>query len=55
MERKGNAALIGYCGLKPVGEYVDLSYMIAQEYWGQGYTMEADGTADNIASIRILE
>ncbi len=41
IERKSSNGLIGYCGLKPAGDYVDMSYLIGREHWGQGYALEA--------------
>lgn len=33
--------MIGYCGLKPAGDFVDLSYLVAEEYRGKGIAHEA--------------
>ncbi len=41
IEKKGSAGLVGYCGLKPAGQFVDLSYVIARDHWRQGYAFEA--------------
>ena len=41
LERKGSAGLVGFCGLKPAGKFIDLSYMIARDHWRQGYAFEA--------------
>ncbi len=41
LERKEAGGLVGVCGFKPAGEFVDLSYMIAKRFWGQGYAFEA--------------
>lgn len=41
IERIGSSGLVGYCGLKPAEEFVDLSYMIARRYWRQGFALEA--------------
>lgn len=41
IEKKGMAGLVGYCGLKPAGQFVDLSYMIARDHWRRGYAFEA--------------
>ena len=41
IERKGAPGLVGYCGFKPAGQFIDLSYMIARDHWRQGYAYEA--------------
>ena len=41
VERAGAPGLIGYCGFKPAGDYVDLGYQYAKEAWGQGIGLEA--------------
>lgn len=41
VELKSSPGLIGYCGLKPAGEFTDLSYMISKDHWGVGYALEA--------------
>lgn len=41
IEQQSTPGLIGYCGLKPAGKFVDLSYAIAKRCWGNGYASEA--------------
>ena len=41
LEQKAAPGLVGYCGLKPAGKCIDLSYMIAHAHWGCGYAFEA--------------
>ncbi|MEM9623495.1 MAG: GNAT family N-acetyltransferase [Pseudomonadota bacterium] len=41
LEQRKQPGLIGYCGLKPAGDYVDLSYLLANAFWGLGYAAEA--------------
>jgi len=36
-----NDEFIGWCGLKKVGNEVDLGYRFIQKYWGKGYATEA--------------
>jgi RimJ/RimL family protein N-acetyltransferase len=36
--------LIGYCGFKPAGDFVDLGYQYGKEAWGQGIGLEAAKT-----------
>jgi RimJ/RimL family protein N-acetyltransferase len=36
-----NNEFIGWCGLKKVGDEVDLGYRFIQKYWGKGYATEA--------------
>jgi RimJ/RimL family protein N-acetyltransferase len=36
-----NDEFIGWCGLKKVGNEVDLGYRFIQKYWGNGYATEA--------------
>ena len=74
VERKDKSGLIGYCGFKPAGDFVDLGYQYCKAAWGHGFgleaakaireyglselgiaNMEAGGSAQNIASIKIME
>lgn len=32
---------IGWCGLKQIGEEIDIGYRYIQKFWGQGYATEA--------------
>ncbi|MDB5465602.1 MAG: family N-acetyltransferase [Phenylobacterium sp.] len=47
LERQADGALVGYCGLMPVGEDlpeapgVEIGWAVAREAWGQGYAPEA--------------
>lgn len=41
IEQTGAPGLVGYCGLKPAGQFVDLSYMIGRKHWRQGFALEA--------------
>ena len=41
VERKDKPGLIGYCGFKPAGDFVDLGYQYSREAWGQGIGLEA--------------
>lgn len=45
MERKADAAFIGFCGLKPgfwpIEDEVEIGWRLAREAWGQGYALEA--------------
>ncbi len=41
VEKRASAGLVGYCGLKPAGKFIDLSYVIARDHWRQGYALEA--------------
>jgi RimJ/RimL family protein N-acetyltransferase len=44
VERKEISGLIGYCGFKPAGEFVDLGYQYSKEVWGQGIGLESAKT-----------
>ena len=44
VERKDLPGLIGYCGFKPAGEFVDLGYQYGKQAWGQGIGLEAANT-----------
>ena len=33
--------LIGFCGIKTVGEIADFAYFIRKKFWGNGYATEA--------------
>ena len=74
VERKDKSGLIGYCGFKPAGYFIDLGYQYCRAAWGHGFgleaakaireyglselgiaNMEAGGSAQNIASIKIME
>ena len=41
VERKDNSDLIGYCGFKLSGDFVDLGYQYGKGAWGQGIGLEA--------------
>jgi len=41
VELKSSAALIGFCGFRPVGDYIDFGYRYAKSVWGQGIGLEA--------------
>lgn len=52
IERKSDAALLGYCGLRicedlerPVHGEVEIGWRLREDAWGQGYALEAAGTA----------
>ena len=74
VERKERSGLLGYCGFKAAGDFVDLGYQYGKEAWGHGIgleaaktireyglsklgitNMEAGGSIQNIASVRIME
>ncbi len=48
IERKGDAALLGFCGLRrgghagtPVPDELEIGWRLARQAWGQGYAREA--------------
>ncbi len=41
IERKDKPGLIGYCGFKPSGDFVDLGYQYRKSAWGCGFGLEA--------------
>jgi RimJ/RimL family protein N-acetyltransferase len=47
VERRDDGAVIGFCGLKrgnagtPIADQVEIGWMLAQAYWGNGYAREA--------------
>jgi len=47
VERRGDGAVIGFCGLKPGAEEtpiegeIEIGWTLAVPYWGQGYAKEA--------------
>ena len=41
VEKKGESEVIGYCGFKPAGKFVDLGYQYDRTTWGQGIGLEA--------------
>ena len=41
VELKQSGELIGFCGFRPVREFVDFGYRYAKAYWGQGWALEA--------------
>lgn len=47
VERRDDAAFIGFCGLKPgpvdtpLADGIEIGWRLAQVYWGQGYAREA--------------
>ena len=74
VELKDAPGLIGYCGFKPAGDFVDLGYQYSRKAWGKGIgleaakairnyglyelgitNMEAGGSIDNVASIKIMD
>jgi ribosomal-protein-alanine N-acetyltransferase len=38
---KDTGEFIGWCGLKDIGEEIDLGYRYHKKYWGNGYATEA--------------
>ncbi|NCP19482.1 MAG: GNAT family N-acetyltransferase [Erythrobacter sp.] len=55
VERKSDAAILGFCGLKrcnqqggPVG-MMEIGWRLREDAWGQGYAKEAAGAALDIA------
>jgi ribosomal-protein-alanine N-acetyltransferase len=44
VEHKDKPGLIGYCGFKPAGDFVDLGYQYDKVVWGQGLGLEAART-----------
>jgi ribosomal-protein-alanine N-acetyltransferase len=38
---KSDDTFIGWCGLKDIGDEIDLGYRYIQKYWGNGYASEA--------------
>lgn len=41
MHIKENGECIGWCGLKDIGDTIDLGYRIKQTFWRKGYASEA--------------
>ena len=41
VDEKASGELIGFCGFKPVGEYIDLGYRYSKRVWGKGIGTEA--------------
>jgi RimJ/RimL family protein N-acetyltransferase len=41
VELKQNRCLIGFCGFRPAGDFIDLGYRFARHTWGQGIGLEA--------------
>lgn len=41
VEQKHDSSLIGFCGFRPAGAYVDFGYRYARHTWGQGIGFEA--------------
>ncbi len=41
VEKQGAPRVIGYCGFKPAGDFIDLGYQYRTEAWGQGFGLEA--------------
>lgn len=59
VERKADAALLGFCGLKradapgsTVADQVEIGWRLGEEYWGQGYAREAAEAALDLAFAR---
>ena len=44
VERKDISGLIGYCGFKPAGDFIDLGHQYGKKAWGQGIGLEAART-----------
>ena len=41
VELLSDGSLIGFCGFRPAGKYIDFGYRYAQHTWGYGYGLEA--------------
>ncbi|MEM1145049.1 MAG: GNAT family N-acetyltransferase [Pseudomonadota bacterium] len=41
VELKDNGILIGFCGFRPTGSYIDFGYRYAKNTWGRGIGIEA--------------
>ena len=70
VERRADAALLGFCGLKPgapdtpIADDVEIGWRFGRAYWGQGYAREAaqaslawgwaNTDAPRIAAITVL-
>ncbi len=41
VELKRDSSLIGFCGFRPAGDFIDFGYRYARHTWGQGIGLEA--------------
>lgn len=41
VETKDSQSLIGFCGFRPAGRYIDFGYRYAKDSWGKGLGIEA--------------
>ncbi len=41
VEYKAEPGIIGYCGFKPAGDFIDLGYQYGRKAWGKGVGLEA--------------
>lgn len=42
LEERATGALVGHCGLQPLGDEVEIGVLIERSRWGRGYATEAE-------------